>query len=149
MSYLHKLIMWLYQKNSPISIRDDNHFRRSFSILSVIFIKKSDKKVSLPLNLQKKYEKFWCYHIRVKVKQGSEYRYYILYLTGNVVSLQSHKYSVFNDVSCPITSGRPPEKLLPLRSNSFSSVSLLKLQYTYNHILIVCIYSTHLPNINK
>ena len=80
-----------------------------------------------------------------------EYRYYILYLTGNVHvdSLHLPSFSVFNDVSCPITSGRPSEKLLKLRYNTFSSVSLLKLQYTFNHILIDCIYSTHLPNIKK
>ena len=67
---------------------------------------------------------------------------YRLYLSGKVVSSQSTIFSVFNDVNCTITSGRPPEKSLSLRYNTFSSVSLHKLQYTYNHILIDCIYST-------
>ena len=76
----------------------------------------------------------------IKVKQDNnyyskhvkcEYRYNILYPTGNVDSLHRPRFSVFNDVSWSITSGRQSEKLVPSRSNTFSSVSLFKLQYTY------------------
>ena len=50
------------------------------------------------------------------------------YLSGSVVRPHPCKFSVFNDVSCSITFGRPSEKSLQLTFNSVNSLRLLRLQ---------------------